>query len=172
MIDFEVLETPKVSRKAVQITKPIEKKVVPVHHQVFGVSRKSITASDGLAEKAGNTIAKAPDREVLKPSDADFLPIPSDEYLITKMPELREEVRIPYPPEAKTKGIEGAVVMDLLIDNTGKVREVNLVSGPDPSLSEAAVTATKNFQFSPALIQDKPVAVRIRYAYRFVLEHG
>jgi TonB family protein len=170
-VDIDVIEAPRVSPQAVQITKPITKKIEPIQHQVFGASRKSITAIDGVAVKAGNTVAKAPDNEVLKPSDADSLPIPSDEYLISKMPELRQEVRIPYPPDAKAKGIQGAVVMDLLIDKTGKVREVVLVNGPDPSLSEAAVKATKNFEFSPALIQDKPVAVRIRYAYRFILEH-
>lgn len=171
-VDVEVLEVPKAAPKVVQITQPKKEKALPVQHQVFGASRKSITSEQGEAVKMGNTLAKAPDQEVLKPGDRDSLPVPSEEYLVTKMPSLKNEVRIPYPPDAKKKGIEGAVVMDLLIDSSGFVREVKLIEGPNDSLNAAAVSATRDFQFTPALIQDKPVAVRIRYAYRFVLEHG
>ncbi len=137
---------------------------------VYGVSRKAITSNDGEVLKAGNTVAKAPDTEVLKPGDADSLPTPTDEYLVTRMPELASEARIPYPPEAQKKGVEGPVVMDILIDCQGVVREASLVSGPGSGLNEAALAAVRNFKFKPALLQDKPVAVRIRYAYRFVLQ--
>jgi periplasmic protein TonB len=170
-LDIEVLESPKLAPPTIQVTQPAAPPKKPVQHEVFGVSRKAITSAQGETVKAGNTIAKAPDQETLKPGDQDSLPIPQEEYLITQMPELRTEVRIPYPPESKKKGIQGAVVMDILIDSMGKVREVVFVDGPDTDLNNAAVAATKNFQFSPALITTKPVAVRIRYAYRFVLEH-
>ncbi|MBI3557123.1 MAG: energy transducer TonB [Deltaproteobacteria bacterium] len=137
---------------------------------VYGLSRKAITSNDGEILKAGNTVAKAPDEEVLKPGDADSLPTPTDEYLVTRMPELASEARIPYPPEAQKKNVEGPVVMDILIDQAGAVRDAKLVSGPGAGLNEAALTAVRNFKFKPALLQDKPVAVRIRYAYRFVLQ--
>ncbi len=170
-IDIEVIETPKLAPKAIQVTEPKIKPKPKPQHEVFGLSRKSLMGIEGEIAKTGNTIAKTPDSIKLKPSDPDSLPIPSEDYLITKMPVLKDEVRIPYPSLPKKKGIQGAVVMDILIDGAGKVREVTLVDGPDPDLNSAAVNATKNFQFSPALIGDKPVAVRIRYAYRFVLEH-
>jgi protein TonB len=86
------------------------------------------------------------------------------------MPELKSEFRIPYPPEAKQKGIQGAVVMDILIDAQGTVRDAKLIEGPGSGLNEAALEAVKKFKFSPAFMQDKPVAVKIRYAYRFILE--
>jgi TonB family protein len=60
--------------------------------------------------------------------------------------------------------------MNLLIDESGKVRDVSLIEGPQTDLNAAAMAAAKGFQFTPALIQKKPVAVRIRYTYRFVLE--
>ena len=63
-----------------------------------------------------------------------------------------------------------AVIMNLLIDESGKVREVSLVEGPYAELNAAAITAARGFQFTPAMIQKKQVAVRIRYVYRFVLE--
>lgn len=169
-VEIEIYEAPKVSTQAVQITQPKAPPKLPAKHEVFGVSRKSQTSDSGEIVKTGNTVAKTPDQEKLKPNDEDSLPIPSEDYLITQMPRLETEVRIPYPPQAKKRGIQGAVVMDILIDASGKVREVKFLDGPDPDLNEAAVNATRNFRFLPAKIQDKSVAVRIRYAYRFVLE--
>jgi protein TonB len=170
-VDIQVIEAPKVAPRPVQVSQAppqVPKKNRP--REVFGLSRKSLNADAGVEVKAGNTVAKAPDQEKLKPGDEDSLPVPSEEYLITRMPQLKAEVRIPYPAEPRKKGIQGAVIMDLLIDATGRVRDVQLVEGPDPELSQAAVTAVRDFQFLPALIDDKAVAVRIRYAYRFVLE--
>jgi protein TonB len=99
------------------------------------------------------------------------LPSPADEFLVTSMPVLVSEVRIPYPEEAKKAGIEGPVVMDLLIDEQGKVRQVSLIKGPGFGLNDAALAAIKSFLFRPARIKDQSVAVKIRYTYRFVLEN-
>ncbi len=87
------------------------------------------------------------------------------------MPKLLREVHIPYPPSAKARGLEGSVVLNLLIDADGKVRDAQLVQGIAEDLNHAALQAVQKFQFKPAQVADQPVAVRIRYAYRFVLEH-
>lgn len=165
---------PKASPQAISMLKaPKEAKTpLPDTRKVFGVSRKSITSDDAATStevKQGNTVAKEFDDEKLKDDDQD-LPIPADELMVTAMPKLQSEVRIPYPPEAKAKGIQGAVVMDILIDAQGQVREVKLIQGPGAGLNEAALEAVKQFKFIPARIEAQVVAVRIRYAYRFVLE--
>jgi len=167
-LDITIVETPKPAPQAVTISKP-KPEEMPKARQVYGVSRKAVTSEAGVEVKAGNTLAKAPDNEILKPSDADTLPVPTEDYLVTQMPEMEKEVVIPYPPEVKRRGIQGVVTMDLLIDALGAVRKVDLVEGPDPELNAAAVTAAAGFKFKPAHIQNKPVAVRIRYAYRFVI---
>jgi protein TonB len=169
-VDIEIIESPKLAQQPVQLAVPKKKQEKAHGHEVFGVSPKSVASDQGETAKAGNTVAKAPDREQLRPGDPDALPIPSEDYLVTKMPALLSEVRIPYPPESRKKGIQGAVVMDLLIDASGKVREATLVEGPNQELSAAALAAAKGFRFTAAMIQHKPVAVRIRYLYRFVLE--
>ena len=170
-VDFEVIEAPKLSPQAVQLNQAKAPPKKARGHEVFGISRKSITSTEGEDVKAGNTIAKTPDLEKLKPSDADSLPVPSAEYMISQMPKLKFEVRIPYPPGAKKNGTQGAVVMDLLIDKNGQVREVVFIDGPASDLNAAALEAAKGFQFIPAMIQEKAVAVKIRYSYRFILEH-
>lgn len=179
-VNIEVFENPKVAPKTLNLEPPKQDKVKPPPpppetKQVFGVSRKAITSNDttgAAAEvKLGNTVAKEQDNLKLDPNDADSLPIPADDYLVSSMPQLLSEVRIPYPEEAKKAGIEGPVVMELLIDAQGQVRQVSLVKGPGFGLNEAALSAIKNFKFRPAKMQDQAVAVKIKYTYRFILEN-
>ncbi len=171
---FEVIEMPILTSqplRAAAIKEPPKKTETRIQPRaVFGASRKSITSTEGRTVKAGNTVAKDPDTKVLREQDADQLPLPTEEYLVSKMPELLEDVRVPYPPEAKKRNIEGAVFLDILIDAAGKVREAIFVEGPGFGLNEAATEAVKRLRFRAAEVEGQPVAVRIRYSYRFVLE--
>ena len=167
LVPFDVIELPPTAAQPMNPVRPGQRSKP---RAVFGVSRKSITSSDGPTLKAGNTIAKEPDRKTLRPEDEDQLPIPTEEYLVSKMPELISEVRVAYPSEAKKRNIEGAVIFDILIDAAGAVREAFLVEGPGYGLDEAASIAVKKMRFRPAEVENQPVAVKIRYAYRFVIE--
>ncbi len=140
--------------------------------KVFGITRDTMTSSDSSAVnvKLGTTLAKEVDNEIIDEKDAVGLPVPTAEYLVSEMPKLKSEVRIPYPDEAKKKNIEGVVLMDLLIDENGQVRQATLVEGPGYGLNEAALSAIKKFEFIPAKVDGKSVAVKIRYGYRFVLQ--
>ncbi|MFS4459855.1 energy transducer TonB [Bdellovibrio sp. HCB2-146] len=90
---------------------------------------------------------------------------------LTQKPKVLKEIKAQYTDEARAKGIEGLVVCDLILDENGKVRSVILVQGLGAGLDEAAQQALKNFEFLPAKIGDKKVAVKIRYKYRFQLQH-
>jgi protein TonB len=175
-VDFEVFEFPKtVSPNAVLNPKSPPATQAPPERAVFGLNRDAITAEGAASEaaaqvKLGNTVAKEQDNLKLNEDDPSKLPIPADEFLVTQQPRLKSEVRILYPPEARKAGIEGRVVMDLLIDKAGKVRKVELVRGPGGGLDEAAMDAIQRFEFQPAEVQGQPVAVKIRYSYIFRLD--
>ncbi len=174
-VDIEVIENPvqaTTSSPPKEIAQPVKKEQVVPAKAVFGVSRKAMLDESGAGEsvKLGNTVTTAPDTKKLSDDDPDSLPIPAEEFLVSQMPTLVSEVRVPYPAEAKKRGIQGAVVMDILVDSAGKVRQATLVEGPGFGLNEAALEAVKGFQFKPALIENRAVAVKVRYAYRFVLE--
>jgi TonB family protein len=173
-VQIEVIQYPKAA-PTLQAQAPLkETKIEEPKKSVFGLSRKAIlsAAKDATAAevKLGNTVAKAPDNEILDKNDPDQLPIPADEFLVSKLPRLLKNVYVPYPESAKKQGLQGPVVMDLLIDETGLVRQVTLVKGIEESLDSAALAAAKSFQFSPGQVGEKSVAVKIRYTYRFVLE--
>lgn len=94
---------------------------------------------------------------------------PVAEYAVSQMPRLKHEVRVPYPERALKERIEGPVVLDFVVDSSGRVRDVTVIDGPSEDLKRAAHDAATRFEFEPARVHDTAVAVRIRYAYRFVL---
>lgn len=152
--------------KPLDIRKVEPPKEIPKAPPAFGINKNTLTnEGSGVQVKAGNTLAK----EVDQVESKDALPIPVEEFLVSRMPKLKKELRIPYPEAAKAARIEGPVVMDILIDEQGRVRDSILVEGPGSGLDEAALNAVNSFEFEPAQIEGKPVTVRIRYIYRFVL---
>ncbi len=168
---LEVKEKPKVVLKSVN-----QSKTTPVTkaREVFGVSRHSYTDSTGegvdVSAKMGNTVAKEADKEKLSSTDLDSLPTPTEEYLVSEMPSLVTEFKPAYPPEAKEKQIEGAVTMNILIDEKGHVRQATILDGPD-IFRATALEAIRHFIFRPAKVDGKAVAVKIRYILRFKLEY-
>jgi protein TonB len=166
----EVNKEPKVVLKSVNEPVPTQAKV----REVFGASRESYTdaglGAEGIDAKKGNTLAKEADKEKLLDSDATSLPTPTEEYLVSEMPVVLSEVRPVYPVAAKEKQLEGAVALDVLIDDQGLVRQVNVIEGPEIFRS-GAIEAMKKFRFKPAKVEGKAVAVRIRYTLNFKLEY-
>jgi len=177
-INFTVVEKIKVDAKApapptveIEKPKPPEPKAPP-RKKVFGVAKKSLVSKKkgAVAAKKGNTLAKTPDKEVLDDDDDESLPIPAEEFLISAMPKVLEEVRPQYPAEEKKKGIEGSVILDILIDAEGKVRKAQVIQSLTPAMDAAAQKAMKEFVFQPAKVGENSVAVKIKYSIRFVLE--
>lgn len=172
-LKFTVVEKFVVDSTSKPVAAKIKKKIIKTKvkkRQVFGLSRKSITSDNGTLVKKGNTVSKTPDTKKLKKDDPDSLPIPADEFLISLMPRVIEEVRPSYPVEAKKRGIQGKVIFEILIDKDGKVRDVVLLKSLEDSLDIAAREAMLKFKFSPAQMDDEKVAVKIKYAINFVLE--
>ncbi|MCR9203967.1 MAG: energy transducer TonB, partial [Halobacteriovoraceae bacterium] len=60
--------------------------------------------------------------------------------------------------------------LSVLVDGKGVVRQVKVIEGKE-IFRAPAVEAMKKFQFKPATMEGKNVAVRIRYTLRFVLEN-
>jgi TonB family protein len=56
-----------------------------------------------------------------------------------------------YPPGARAKKIEGVVVLRILIDEDGRVKEAEVVSG-GPLLTQAALGAVRQWRYKPATL--------------------
>lgn len=65
-----------------------------------------------------------------------------------------------YPRRALTRGIEGYVLVEFVVTETGAVREpVVLVADPPGFFERAAVSAVLKFKYKPMVTDGKPVAV-------------
>ncbi len=90
--------------------------------------------------------------------------------VLTRAPELEAFVPAEYPPDAAAAGVEGSVVLTLVIGEDGEVRSAVVVDpGPHPGFAAAALHAVQQFRFRPAEIDGRPTAVEIEYRYDFVL---
>ena len=85
------------------------------------------------------------------------------------MPSVLSEVKPAYPKEARDTKTEGRVILDILIDSAGKVRDAKFIEG-EAIFRIPAVQAIRKFLFRPAKTDGKAVAVRIRYTLNFKLE--
>lgn len=168
IVDFEIYTDPVLAQVANPIiNKPMEETPPPpkpevVTRKVFGVNRKSITTNDATATavKAGNTTAKENDNLELNKDDADSLPIPVADYLITDEPSVIFEPKNKQrTEEARKNGYTATARMKILVDVEGNVRDVKLLNELKYGLGERAVEIVKQVKLSPAKVNGKPVAV-------------
>jgi TonB family protein len=87
--------------------------------------------------------------------------------VLTRAPALVHEVPAAYPPEAATAELSGEVELELDVGADGRVQDVRVVGPAGHGFDEAAVTAARQFEFTPAEIDGKPAAVTITYRTRF-----
>ncbi|HTR23037.1 MAG TPA: energy transducer TonB [Terriglobales bacterium] len=84
---------------------------------------------------------------------------------------LISKVQPVYPPEARQARIQGSVVMKALINQTGDVTTLDLVSG-HPMLAPAAMEAVKQWKYKPFLLNGNAVNVETQITVNFELsEH-
>ncbi len=82
-----------------------------------------------------------------------------------------------WPPDGLARGVEVAVLLELIIDDQGQVVDSGIaeplpVEDQGLGFEQAALDAATTFRFSPALdASGQPVAARIQYRVRFTLEN-
>jgi len=72
-----------------------------------------------------------------------------------------------YPQSARDSGASGTVVVQILIDETGKVISARAISG-HPDLQKVSEDAALESEFSPTRLEGKPVKVTGVIQYNFV----
>ena len=71
-----------------------------------------------------------------------------------------------YPDLARSQGVQGIVVMDALIDASGTVAAVKVISGP-LTLRQAAMDALRRWRYQPARLNGQPTSVHISVNINF-----
>jgi TonB family protein len=75
-----------------------------------------------------------------------------------------------YPEDARSRGIQGDVVLRAVVSLKGAVLSLTAISSPDPQLAEAAIRAVKEWRYQPSLLNGEPVETITKIAVNFRLE--
>jgi TonB family protein len=93
-------------------------------------------------------------------------PVRVDDTIVSH--QLVRRVAPTYPPLARQARIQGMVVLEIVIDKSGGVQNVQKVSG-HPLLAPSAIEAVKQWKYIPYLLNGDPVEVETNVAVRFTL---
>ena len=84
-------------------------------------------------------------------------------------PELLKEVRPAFTDEARRQGIEGDVVLEIVVRSDGSVGDVKVLQGLGGGLNRNAIEAVRQWRFRPAQRQGTAVDVMVEVAVAFKL---
>jgi protein TonB len=107
----------------------------------------------------------AGDSDVPNPPRDDDAPV--SEARVDGGAHLAHGVPPKYPVEARANGIEGSVGLDLVVAASGSVESARVVRAVGHGLDEAALTAVRQFRFTPATKGGRPVRVRMAWSVDF-----
>lgn len=77
-----------------------------------------------------------------------------------------------FPEQAKKRGAKGVVVAQVNVNEQGEVAQVTVLEAPDPLIKEAVVKALERWRFDPPTIGGKPVRIRGKLTFYYVIERG
>ncbi len=102
-----------------------------------------------------------------------FFPLlsqPTAEVRPDQEPVLKEALEVKYPPAARRKGVHGLVILSLLVDEQGTVREAVVLSSAHPLLEQAALAEARKAVFVPAIKDGRAVSATVKLPVRFELK--
>ena len=92
---------------------------------------------------------------------------PSSDYT---GPVLLVESHPDYPAELREAGVQGDVLLQISLDETGRPFGIEVLDSPHPRLSELASRAARKLVFAPASLGVEPLPARLQYRYTFSAE--
>jgi protein TonB len=131
---------------------------------------ETIASTEDIAAMSQNTTATAIGATDSLVVSGDGLPGPEDYVAYEKEPELVSMQETQYPEIAKEAGVEGEVLVRVLVGEDGFVKDMIIIKSV-PMLDDAAAAAAQTAVFKPALQKDKPVAVWMVIPIQFNLHN-
>jgi len=185
-IEFELVRTappkaeekpPEVKKKIVDLTKARDLKKIEelkMHRSskvtqleeikpVVGVTEDSLSQNGDFSVPIGNTLMGIPENKV---QEVHYAPL----FRVAELPRFRENIQPIYPDLARRMGIAGSVVIEVSIDEEGRVIDAVVKQGLGYGCDESALASVRKARFYPARADDgQPVAVKVQIPFHFRL---
>lgn len=104
-----------------------------------------------------------PDRPAVSSGPYESLPEGSER------PILKKEVKPRYPDGARRAGVQGIVILRILVKRDGTVGSVQILRDLPMGLGQVAAEAVKEYEYEPARVEGVPVDVYLTTTVRFSL---
>jgi protein TonB len=129
------------------------------------------TVDTAVVKEKSVAAASIGKRTVPRPSSiaAPDSAAPSSEEETIVPPKLIKSLRAIASPEALRDFARGNVTLDAVVDPSGHVKTMKVLTGP-PSLQNAAMDALKQYQYEPATQRGKPVTAHVTVTVKFLFE--
>lgn len=136
--------------------------VPPAPKALPSTPSSSVTASGGQAETTGPT----------GPQPRQLGGLNAYEYsALDQRPSITRRAEPEYPAKARRMSVQGAVVVQLVVDATGQPRNCTVVRAtPDGFFEEAALAAAKQMRFAPGKIKGQAVNTVVQLPFSFKLQ--
>lgn len=97
------------------------------------------------------------------------LPTPVPYFKLSDLPRFIHQETPVYPEDMRASGITGIVEVVVLLDKTGKVRQITILKSAGESFDQAAIDAINASTFVPAKVDGKPVSALLKMPVKFKL---
>jgi TonB family protein len=147
------------------------------NHITVRVDGRVAAEGDGT-ERASGTIGLELDRGTVEFRGMRVANRPSQEWSTAlntegsfsgKNPTVKRDVKPRYPIQAMQDHLQGSVLMEAVIDETGAVIAARVIKSVRPDLDAEALGAAREWQFTPAMLDGRPVRVRVQIELDFRL---
>ena len=157
------------------IPESVTKKTLKTRRQpekIFSLRKKQLTLQkEEIIEKAVETKAVSPpSREQTVSTTVPKQSCASARVIDYATPLYRVNPPPKYPRSARSRGMEGVVLLEVFVNIVGKVKEIKLLKSSGYAiLDRAALKAVNNWRFSPGSVNGTLEAMRVRVPIHFRL---
>ena len=165
-------QAPQQAEEPHPVLQPVPAAPVPVAQPDIAVERPATnSAVPEIAVDSAAPVAPAEDVPAQKApvESASTLPTPVPLTSLTAQPKLRGSVTPIYPRRMQRLGKEATMLIEVLVDERGKVRKVTVVKSAGPAFDEAVIAAYHAAQYEPGMMGTRAVAVLLRIPLSFTL---
>jgi TonB family protein len=128
----------------------------------FSISIGNAPAAHGIVQANGTGTGAS-----VAPPDDDA-PVAADH--VAEAARLVSSVLPAYPADARSEEVEADVPLEIVVDKSGAVKSVRALGHVGYGFDEAAITAMRQYRFSPAARGGRAVSVRMPWTVQFRLK--
>jgi len=192
-LSYKKPDRPSFVQKTLPAQKPIEKKTnppqkiektisrpIPLETKPVHAETPTQTEAQSIRKESFNDLSGQVISAVQGDDNPERLPgtsldtgkgISADYGLREATPEYQKNPPPEYPRIARRKGYQGTVILEVLVDQNGRVEDLRIFqSSGYPSLDDAASASVFKWAFLPGMRENKPVDMWVKIPVRFQLQ--